>query len=326
MNKDQSFDKLLERTARPREQRQALDDCLDAEMLAAWSDGALTPAERAVAEAHAAGCDRCLAMLGAMAQSAPPPSTAERAGWFSIRWLVPLGAAAVALIALVVVQRTPNESVPVTPPPAAVAVDEARGETPAAKRDRGAAPRAAADSFQDRVSSRDQGEEQKEKQLQARRANESLRKDSKVPPAAASAPAAAAALPEADTTARFELRRAEKAAGIIASPQSSTQWRIDGQSVKRSTDGGTTWQAQATGTTVDLLAGSSPSPTVCWIVGRSGTVLLSTDGATWRRLTFLQPTIDVVGVTAADHLTATVTTATGSVYRTVDAGRTWTLQ
>ncbi|MEO5894392.1 MAG: YCF48-related protein [Vicinamibacterales bacterium] len=312
MNKDQPFDKLLERTAPPRAQQDARDDCLDAEMLAAWSDGALTRAERAVAEAHAAGCDRCLAMLGAMAQTAPPPSAAEKGRWLSIRWLMPLGAAAVALIALVVVQRTPNGSVPVTPPPAAVAVEEARGETPAAKRDRGAAPQAAADSFQDRVSSRDQGQEQKEKQLQA--------------PAAASAPAAAAALPEADTTARLELRRAEKAAGIVASPQSSTQWRIDGQSVKRSTDGGTTWRAQATGTTVDLLAGSSPSTTVCWIVGRSGTVLLSTDGATWRRLPFLQPTIDVVGVTAADHLTATVTTATGSVYRTVDAGRSWTLQ
>ncbi|MEO6238002.1 MAG: YCF48-related protein [Vicinamibacterales bacterium] len=334
MNKDPSFDRLLEGVAAtPRDQRHAFDDCLDAELLAAWSDGALGAAERAAAEAHAAGCDRCLAMLGAMARTAPPPSAAGTPGWFSVRWLVPLGTAAVALIALVVVLRTPDQSVPVTPPAPTVAVEEPRDQTPAAKRDREAAPQAAVDAFEDKAASdkvkqnklAQKEVEQKEEQQQARTANESLRKDSLRPPAAASAPAAAPA--EADKNARFELRReAAKAAGIIVSPQSSSQWRIDGQSVKRSTDGGISWQIQTTGTTVDLLAGSSPSPTVCWIVGRSGTVILSTDGTTWRRLTVPQPTIDVVGVTAADRLTATVTTAPGRVYRTIDAGRTWTLQ
>jgi hypothetical protein len=302
MNKDHAFDKLLERTARPREQSGAPTGCLDAEMLAAWTDGELTPADRAVAEAHAAGCDRCLAMLGAMARITPVPSTAENPRWFAIRWLVPFGAAAVAVIALLVVQRTPDESVPL-------------------------APQAATDAVQDRASSLDEVKEQERKPLQARSGSESLRKDSAVPPATSSTPAAAAALPEGDTTARFELRReTEKTAAIILSPQSSTKWRIAGPSVQRSSDGGITWQAQATGTTVTLLAGSSPAPTVCWIVGRSGTVLLSTDGATWRRLTFPEPPIDLVAVSAADEMTATVTTANGSIYRTVDAGQTWTLQ
>jgi photosystem II stability/assembly factor-like uncharacterized protein len=65
---------------------------------------------------------------------------------------------------------------------------------------------------------------------------------------------------------------------------------------------------------------------VCWIVGRSGLVLLSTDGETWRRLDFPDATVDLVSVTARDGAAATVTAANGRIYRTTDAGRTWTLQ
>ena len=43
---------------------------------------------------------------------------------------------------------------------------------------------------------------------------------------------------------------------------------------------------KSTGATETLMAGSSPSPSVCWLVGPSGTVLLSTDGRSWRRVAF----------------------------------------
>ena len=44
-------------------------ECLDADTLAAWADNALGAAELAAAEAHAADCARCQAMLAAMARS-----------------------------------------------------------------------------------------------------------------------------------------------------------------------------------------------------------------------------------------------------------------
>ena len=120
------FDPPLARAARP-QGRDGDAACLDAETLAAWTDGSLRPAERAAAEAHVADCGRCLALMAAMARTEPPPSVTSRAPWFSVRWLVPLTAAAVVVTALVLV-RDP-EIVPVTelqktaPAPAAPAAN-----------------------------------------------------------------------------------------------------------------------------------------------------------------------------------------------------------
>ena len=83
------------------------------------------------------------------------------------------------------------------------------------------------------------------------------------------------------------------------------------------------WSASSSGVTEDLTAGVAPSPTVCWIVGRRGTVLLSTDGLQWRRLAFPE-SADLVTVQATDALTATVTTADNRRFRTADGGQTWT--
>ena len=76
--------------------------------------------------------------------------------------------------------------------------------------------------------------------------------------------------------------------------------------------------------TEDLTAGAAPSPTVCWIVGRRGTVLLSIDGLQWRRLAFPE-SVDLVAVQASDASAATVTTADNRRFRTADSGQTWTL-
>src|SRR4026209_376215 len=53
-------------------------ECLDAETMAAWADDALARDERQAAEAHAADCARCQALLAAMA--APMPRRAAVAG------------------------------------------------------------------------------------------------------------------------------------------------------------------------------------------------------------------------------------------------------
>ena len=54
--------------------------------------------------------------------------------------------------------------------------------------------------------------------------------------------------------------------------------------------------------------------------------MLSRDGQTWQTLAAPAPGVDLVAVTATDALSAAVTTADKRTYRTIDGGRTWTLQ
>jgi len=111
---------------------------------------------------------------------------------------------------------------------------------------------------------------------------------------------------------------------VIRPPDNGlTRWRITAPGVvQRTTDNGATWEAQRTGEVGLVTAGTAPSATVCWLVGRRGLVLLSTDGRTWRRVTFPQP-LDVVAVSASDDKTATVTTVDGRTFTTTDSGKSW---
>jgi photosystem II stability/assembly factor-like uncharacterized protein len=84
-----------------------------------------------------------------------------------------------------------------------------------------------------------------------------------------------------------------------------------------------TWATQQTGATTDLTAGSSPSTDVCWLVGRVGLVLRTTDaGRQWERAPFPE-TVDITAVAASNALNATVTSADGRRFQTTDGGRTW---
>jgi photosystem II stability/assembly factor-like uncharacterized protein len=115
----------------------------------------------------------------------------------------------------------------------------------------------------------------------------------------------------------------------IVSPDSMSRWRItSGRVVEHSTDRGATWQEQATAATLlppasTLTAGSAPSASICWLVGRDGVVLLSTDGRTWRRVEFPAMTA-LVAVRAADERSATVIDVNGRTYATTDGGMRWT--
>jgi hypothetical protein len=329
MDKDQSLDKLLHRTMPVRQPGNPPGACLDAEILAAWADGSLSSSQRTAAEMHAADCDRCLAVLAAIARTDPPPSVAEDRRWFSVRWLVPLATAAVGMAAWILVpQQTPPapdgpSAAVVSPAAPAVAQDAFKVEPPPAERDRNAAPQRSVDALQDKASPPSVLARPKE-QLQARAADGSLRKD-----ASAERSAAATAAPRAEVLEgrAFSVEQTKKdERSVIRSPDAAIQWRVDGAAVERSVDNGATWRAQATGTTVDLLAGTSPNAAVCWIVGRRGTVLLTTDGATWRRLPFPDTGVDIVAVTAQDSGNATITTSGGRTYHTADGGKTWTLQ
>jgi photosystem II stability/assembly factor-like uncharacterized protein len=83
------------------------------------------------------------------------------------------------------------------------------------------------------------------------------------------------------------------------------------------------WPPPPTDVAGQITAGSSPSAAVCWIVGRGGTVLRSTDQQTWQRLNF-PVTIDITSVRTTDAQSATVVTADGRTFSTVDGGGTWT--
>jgi photosystem II stability/assembly factor-like uncharacterized protein len=114
---------------------------------------------------------------------------------------------------------------------------------------------------------------------------------------------------------------------VVRSTDPAVQWRAIGARLERSTDLGNTWQAltpiaKNDETTSEVVAGHSPSATVCWFVGQRGLVWLSADGRSWKRLTFPEMT-NLSAVTATDAKSATVTTADGRHFHTTDAGNTW---
>lgn len=332
MNRDESIDRLLRRTVGAHDVRETTAACLDAETLAAMADGSLTSAQRAAAEAHVADCDRCLAVVAAMAKTGPPPVVTHRPSWFSIRWLVPLTSAAVAVTAWLVIQ--PAE---LHPEQATEQTQQQRSETPARNQpSSGPEPEAGSQKPGPTVDALAKREDQRaaadpsRNEVRRQRPSQKELADTVAPPpqrvAEPAAPAPSKPLERAEAADELNRFAAASAPTVVVSSDPNVRWRVAGASVQRSTDGGRTWTPQSTGTTDQLLAGSSPAPDVCWIVGRNGLVLLTTDGRTWRRLDAPETTIDLVGVTAVDAAIATVSTADGRTYRTSNAGRTWTLQ
>lgn len=114
---------------------------------------------------------------------------------------------------------------------------------------------------------------------------------------------------------------------VVPTPGNSVQWRIGPLGkIEHSRNAGGTWRAQPSGVDADLMAGSAPSETVCWVVGRAGTILRTTDGERWGKVPSPAP-LDWTGVEARDALHAAVFAAAGNQrYVTTDGGRTWRAQ
>ena len=130
----------------------------------------------------------------------------------------------------------------------------------------------------------------------------------------------------ANVASRVALARSGAAGTVIVSSSQASRWRIvPGGTVERSTDGGSTWQAQETGATVTLAGGASPAPSICWLVGPTGTVLLSTDGRSWQRIAFPEAT-DLISVRATDEKNAAVTESDGRTFTTTSQLRDRRLQ
>jgi Photosynthesis system II assembly factor YCF48 len=355
------FDRVLRKAMARRTNAPTMAQCLDAETLAAWSDGSLSRRERDAAEAHAADCDRCLSILATLTRTLPPTPQRSWTRLLSIRWIVPLTAATTAAVVWLAVQprmtqapattTAQRDSGPSTSPstPSSQAAPAPTNPPAGPTRDR----RVASETAKRQVSNQDKAvaitpdaelrkevfdstasnrtreakhadgklEQQPADKRLADRAVVPLRAETGAAAERAAAPAAPPAAPEPRRFAQAQERTLE-----IPSPDVQIRWRIRGTIVERTANGGQTWQPRSTGTSIRLAAGSSPSSSVCWLAGANGTVLLTTDGGeTWQLLPS-PDAADLVAITAGNNSQALVTTVGGRVYRTQDAGRTWTLQ
>ena len=364
-DRDRLIERLLPEMLHARAANAHSDECLDAEAAAAWADDTLGPHERSTAEAHAAGCARCQALLAAMVRTSPPAAVHS---WFrlpALAWLAPLTAVAAGLIVWMMVP--PRASVapadrvvsrnevaatspagePVASPPPAT--NKPLASTPT---ERMREARAANQNNELRAAL----EKTKPASAPARSLADASRGATAPPaapdeperssayqaaapvPPAAPAPSAAqqvAPLAEAVTVAPLAARAATgnvraryldagRTQAAIISTNPRHRWLIAADGVVlHSIDGGSTWETQQTGASVTLTAGASPSPSICWLVGPGGLVLLSTDSRSWLALPF-QEKVDLVSVRATDDKTATVTAAGGRSFSTTDRGVTWT--
>ena len=318
-------------------------NCLDAETVAAWMDGGLDAAGVAAAEAHASTCERCQALLATVAKTLPAevghaPAGARLWKW----WFAPLAATAAAVTIWMVVPQTPMQT-PAQPPAApAPARDEAEAF---AKPQAQPAP----------ASAREQSGELR-RDTPAEPATSTPPATFAEPRRNVPAPAAreekAALAAGADTAKSDEqalgrkdkreenaerMREASPSVGAVAqlqkqtaplqivSPDPNSRWRAMPGGVERSEDGGRIWIPVRLAANEEVLAGAAPRRLVCWLVGRSGLVLLATDGTNFTRLPFPEP-VDLVAVTSPEPRIATITTADGRTFRTDDGGRSWRQQ
>jgi hypothetical protein len=349
-DRDATIDRLLAGRA-TRSQGPSTDACLEADTFAAWADGALDAGALATAEAHAADCARCQAMLAAMARTAPLAPAEVVAPWWkpALRWLVPLTAAAAAVLVWTVVPSRDgrvtvhqvSESADATSPPSVAtpsfrepaAVDvvpSTSAVSPTPRRE----PQALAEAKEADLSRRS-AEGAKAEGAKAESAGPE--NDKKNPAAAASVLADASTRTDRSRTAAENAAAAPAAPAqpmaktfsfgapetVIVSSNPASRWRIlQGGQVQRSADGGATWQMQTTGVSDTLSGGSSPSPSVCWLVGPRGIVLRTTDGRSWTRIPFPEA-VPLASIRAMDDRTATVITEDGRQFVTEDGGRTW---
>lgn len=303
--RDTPIERMLGQTLRKQAPKTGApaNDCPDAEILAAWTEGTLRRDEQATVESHIADCARCQTHLAAMTRiAAGDAHAATREPRFRLwPWAVPItgAVAAAALWLLVQAPRTP----PLPQEPKEVQLRSPLESPPP--------PRPAQDSnLKSEAIPTDAAVEPKRQMLRERGEQVS---QSAAPPAAPPAVAPSEAAPRAVE----ESIAARAALGNAIQTYALT--------VRRMEDGRVTWETRPDDISAQLTAGVSPSPSTIWLVGRSGLVLLSTDGKSWRRLPFPDPA-DLTAIAASNASHATVTTADARTFTTSDAGLTWQRQ
>jgi len=296
-------------------------NCLDAETLATWFDGGLKGAALEDVRAHVAGCDRCQMLLGAMARTraAVPAPAADRAGSFAgaseprprrwLAWAVPLAAAATAIAVWVAIPE--QRSVPVPTPAAAPATPVAApAETQQAAPSSAAPPPAETREAAPRFAAPPAG----------------TRQSAQAPAPATPPPAVVPGSTQGAAPSPTALRKQEEAANDAArqAPQSLQEAvALRAPAAARvSPSCGAEWTAPPAVAAGPLTASSGPSMAVCWMVGRAGTILRSTDHQSWQRVNFPEMT-DLSAVLSTSAQDATVSSADGRTWTTSDGGMTW---
>ena len=349
--RDQTVERLLRQSLGTPPRGGVTDACLDGETLAAWAAGGLAGSALDAVQLHVADCARCQSLAGTLARINATAPQAEPAGpsrrWLA--WFVPLTAAAAAVALWFAVPGNPGrpvsstelarvEQTPTPTPraePGKPAKIDARKEdaqekavqTPSAPAAPPAADRGQASAAPQATELRDERARTDAVQQPARQqpALAGAAAKEEAPAAAATAAAGVAApLAERASVARSALSAANAVAPDIISPDPAIRWRILGSAVQHSSNGGSTWDAAPVGVAAELTAGAAPAATVCWLVGRNGVVLLTTDGRTWRRVPFPEMTdLSAVRTVDAGGRVASVSTTDGRTFVTTDAGATW---
>ena len=101
-------------------------------------------------------------------------------------------------------------------------------------------------------------------------------------------------------------------------------WAVgQGGTVLATADGGVTWNAQLSGTTLDISQAIFPTATAGWLTSEFGELLRTADGgASWRRVSYGRNDF-VLALGAGDADTAWLTTTLGAGFVTRDGGSTW---
>lgn len=322
MNADSHRDRALDQALKAAYSRGAdapiTPACLDAETLAAWSDGGLDAQAVAMAEAHASNCARCQDMLGTLVRATPVVTAGASSPVPLWRWwFAPLaaGAAAVTLWMVVPTDRytapAPTKEIQFEAPPAAAQAPNAARDAVAAE-----SPRSQPDG---KAST-------KNRQADRKLADNAVRENVAVTAADESKPKIEA-LMKADKASerRDRAERAPAGQGLTqpaaraaapppaapAAPTAAAIGAVQGQIALPSD--------------VQITSTSSPTPGVKWFVGRAGVVLLTIDGRKVTRLSFPETT-DLTAVTATDASNAVVTTIDGRIFRTENGGASWRQQ
>jgi hypothetical protein len=334
------FDKLLRdglEAATPRD----TGECIDAAQLAAWFDGTLTPAERAVVEQHAAACPRCQAMVAALVRTDRP---APRMAWRApvVRWLVPMAIAASVILLVSLVRSSRLARAPETTaarveqptlPPGSQA--SSSGTATAMPKSADASAPVAAPPIESRAAA---DQPQSNNGVARKAAGDDARAASSAPAHAASAAGDPAFTPPAPappahrTETAIAGAAAPNAAGAAADPERSVAEERARESAVTSSRASTA-RPFARGAAESMLmdtvrTGSrgtvlfSPDRSVQWRILGTGQVERSADGLSW------QP--QALGVNAVLTAGAAPSTAVcwmvgqrGVVLRTTDSGQTW---
>ena len=108
--RDQSVERLLRQSLETPQRAGVTASCLDAETLAAWTDGGLSGAALEAAQFHVADCARCQHLVGTLARinSTGPQAEPVRGSRRWLAWLVPLTAAAAAVALWVALPGNPG--------------------------------------------------------------------------------------------------------------------------------------------------------------------------------------------------------------------------